>query len=175
MTVEPTSTKVVYANEWMTVTEDVILRADGEAGIYGVVHKPDFALVLPRTAGGFWLVEQFRYPVGRREWEFPQGTFPAGITGSPLELARTELAEETGLRAETLTHLGRLNLAAGVSGQRFDVFLAEGLRTGEPAREATEQDMVHRQFDDAEIDSMIRSGTLVDSASLAALLLYRMR
>jgi 8-oxo-dGTP pyrophosphatase MutT (NUDIX family) len=167
--------RIVYENAWMTVTEDAIVQADGEPGIYGVVHKTDFALILPRTADGFWLVEQFRYPVGRREWEFPQGTFPAGVTGTALELAQAELAEETGLRAGSFTQLGRLNLAAGMTDERFDVFLAERLTAGEPAREATEQDMIHRAFTDAEIDALIRSGDLTDSASLAALLLYRMR
>jgi 8-oxo-dGTP pyrophosphatase MutT (NUDIX family) len=171
----PDGSRIVYENAWMTVTEDAILRADGQPGIYGVVHKTDFALVLPRTADGFWLVEQFRHPVGRREWEFPQGTFPAGVTGTALELARSELAEETGLRAGSFTHLGRLNLAAGLSDQRFDVFLAERLTAGETAREVTEQDMIHQAFTDAEIDDLIRSGALADSASLAALLLYRMQ
>ncbi len=169
------SSRVVYENAWMTVTEDGFVRADGSSGIYGVVHKTDFALILPRTADGFWLVEQYRHPVGRREWEFPQGTFPAGVTGTALDLARAELAEETGLRSGAMTHLGRLNLAAGLSDQRFDVFLAERLSAGEPAREVTEQDMIHQAFTDAEIDAHIRSGALADSASLAALLLYRMR
>jgi 8-oxo-dGTP pyrophosphatase MutT (NUDIX family) len=166
--------RVVYENSWISVTEDVVAYPDGATGIYGVVHKADFALVLPRTADGFWLVEQYRYPVQRREWEFPQGTFPAGVTGSPLDLARAELAEETGLRASLFTRLGRLNLAAGLSDQRFEVFLAEELTPGEPDRESTEQDMVHREFTDAEVDDLIRSGALADSASLAALLLYRM-
>ena len=62
-----------------------------------------------------------------------------------------------------------------MSDQRFDVFLAERLTEGEPAREVTEQDMIHRAFTDAEVDALIRSGALVDSPSLAALLLYRMR
>jgi 8-oxo-dGTP pyrophosphatase MutT (NUDIX family) len=167
--------RLVYQNPWMRVTEDAITQSDGRPGIYGVVHKSDFALVLPRTADGFFLVEQFRYPVGRREWEFPQGTFPAGVTGSPRALAEAELAEETGLQAASLTHLGRLNTAAGYSDQRFDVFLAEDLTEGEPNREATEQDMIHRAFTDAAIDALIGNGALADSASLAALLLYRMR
>jgi 8-oxo-dGTP pyrophosphatase MutT (NUDIX family) len=171
----PTDSRVVYENAWMTVTEDTIVQSDGEPGSYGVVHKPDFAVVLPRTADGFWLVEQFRYPVGRREWEFPQGTFPAGVTGTALELAQAELREETGLRAESFTHLGRLNLAAGLTDERFDVFLAERLTAGETAREATEQDMIHRAFTDAEVDALIRSGALADAASLAALLLFRLR
>ncbi len=110
---EKLSSRIVYRNPWMTVREDEIRHADGSPGIFGVVEKPDFALVLPRWRDGFWLVEQFRYPVGRRAWEFPQGSWGAGSSGGQAELARQELAEETGLRAAGLTHLGHLFEAYG--------------------------------------------------------------
>src|SRR5690606_40202583 len=63
----------VYANSWMTVREDAIRRPDGSRGIYGVVDKPDFALIIPLDERGrLHLVEQYRYPLGLRRWEFPQ-------------------------------------------------------------------------------------------------------
>lgn len=164
------SSRVVYENAWMTVREDQTRLPDGSPGLYGVVEKADSALVLPRWRDGFWLVEQFRYPIGRRAWEFPQGTGVA--TGE--QLARHELAEETGLRAETMTHLGHLYEAYGFSSHGFDAYLATGLTEGPPAREVTEQDMIHQAFTDAEIVGMIRSGGIVDAPSLAALTLYRL-
>ncbi|MEU7804916.1 NUDIX hydrolase [Micromonospora chalcea] len=172
---EPTSSRVVYRNPWMLLREDEIRLPDGTSGIYGVVEKPDFALVLPRTRDGFWMVEQFRYPAGRRAWEFPQGSWSSGPQGGQADLARRELAEETGLRAASLTHLGHLMAAYGFSTQGFDVYLATGLTPGEPAREATEQDMVQGAFTDAEIADMIRREAIVDAPSLAALTLYRLR
>jgi 8-oxo-dGTP pyrophosphatase MutT (NUDIX family) len=102
------SSREVYRNAWLSVREDEVVRADGSAGVYGVVDKPDFALVIPQDLDGFWLVEQFRYPVGRRAWEFPQGSWGAGASGSNIDLARSELTEETGLRAGQLRHLGHL-------------------------------------------------------------------
>ena len=171
---EQVSSRVVYRNPWMTVREDEIRQPDGSPGIYGVVEKPDFALVLPRCRDGFWLVEQFRYPVGRRAWEFPQGSWGSGATGDQAALARRELAEETGLRAGSMTHLGHLFEAYGYSTQGFDVYLATGLEEGAPDREVGEQDMIHRAFTDAEITGMIRSGQIVDAPSLAALTLYRL-
>ncbi|WP_250031017.1 NUDIX domain-containing protein [Paractinoplanes maris] len=158
----------------MTVREDEVRRPDGSAGIYGVVEKPDFALVLPRSPDGFWMVEQFRYPVGRRAWEFPQGGWGQGVGGDQATLARQELAEETGLRAGSMRHLGHLFEAYGYSTQGFDVYLATDLEEGAPDREATEQDMVHRSFSDIEITAMIRSGQIVDAPSLAALTLFRL-
>ena len=108
------SSREVYRNRWMTVREDEVEMLDGTRGIYGVVDKTDFALVVPVDTGGVWMVEQHRYPVGERCWEFPQGTWGEGRSGSPEQLARAELAEETGLRAVRLDHLGRR--AGGGSG-----------------------------------------------------------
>ena len=163
-----TGSREVYRNPWIRVREDAVERADGSAGVYGVVEKPHFALVLPYEGDGFWLVEQYRYPVGRRAWEFPQGTWTAGSGGTPAELARAELAEETGLRAGSLRHLGRLDLAPGLSTQEFDVWLATDLTPGPTAREATEADMQQAFVTEAELRAMVRDGRFTDGPSLAA-------
>lgn len=163
-----TSSREVYRNPWIRVREDAVERDDGSTGVYGVIEKPDFALVVPAERDGFWLVEQYRYPVGRRAWEFPQGTWGAGGGGTPEELARTELAEETGLRAGSLRHLGHLDLASGMSTQEFDVWLATDLTPGPTAREATEADMRHAWVPEAELRDMVRSGRFTDGPSMAA-------
>lgn len=168
------ASRVVYENPWMTVREDTVRRQDGSMGIYGVVDKPDFALVLPRGEGGFWMVEQYRYPVDRRAWEFPQGSWGSDAGGDQLALARAELSEETGLRATEMQHLGHLFEAYGFSTQGFDVFLATGLRQGQPRREVTEHDMIHRFVTDIELRQMVKSGQVVDAPSLAALSLYHL-
>lgn len=166
---QTTSSRQVYANAWMSVREDEVVLPDGRPGLYGVVDKPDFALVVPREDDGhLWLVEQYRYPVQRRSWEFPQGSWSSTSGGGPVELARAELREETGLRAADLRHLGRLDEAPGFCSQRFDVWLATGLVAGAPEREVTEQGMRTRRVDDAELRRMVRTGELVDAASIAA-------
>ena len=68
----------------------------------------------------------------------------------------TELAEETGLRADSLEHLGRLDASPGLATNAFDVFLATGLHDGAPQREASEADMVHAYVSVAELDRMLR-------------------
>jgi 8-oxo-dGTP pyrophosphatase MutT (NUDIX family) len=166
--VRTTSSREVYRNPWIRVREDAVVRDDGSTGVYGVVEKPHFALVIPAERDGFWLVEQFRHPVGRRAWEFPQGTWTEGDEGTAAALARAELAEETGLRAADLRHLGHLDLAPGLSTQEFDVWLATGLTAGATAREATEADMRHEFVPEAELRAMVRDGRFTDGPSLAA-------
>jgi len=129
--------------------------------------------VIAAGQDGFWLVDQFRHPLGRRSWEFPQGTWGhdddgAVRTGTPEYLARAELAEETGIGARTLRRLGHLDLAPGLMTQGFDVWLATGLTEGPTAREATEADMRSRFVPERELRSMIAEGRFTDGPSLAA-------
>ena len=165
----------MYANPWMTVREDLVRREDGSEGLYGVVDKPTAAVIIPRDGDRLHLVEQFRYPVGQRRWEFPMGTAPDRAEVDPAELAARELAEETGLVAGHMEFLGDLDLAPGTSSQREHVFLATDLREGPVSREYTEQDMRARWFTVAEVEDMIRRSELVDAQSLAAYLLMLLR
>jgi 8-oxo-dGTP pyrophosphatase MutT (NUDIX family) len=166
--VERVDSREVYANAWMTVREDDVRRSDGSAGIYGVIDKPDYALVIAARAGQLHLVEQFRYPLGLRRWEFPQGTAPDRADSAPAELAARELREETGLRAERLTQIGLLDVAPGMSSQRGRVFLATGLTEGRPERELEEQDMRSGWFTRSAVEGMITRGDITDAQSIAA-------
>jgi 8-oxo-dGDP phosphatase len=169
--VETLSSRQVYANDWMTVREDAVRRNDGSDGIYGVVDKPTAAVIIPRDGDRLHLVEQFRYPVGQRRWEFPMGTAPDRAELDPAELAVRELQEETGLVAGRMQLLGDLDIAPGMSSQREHVFLATELATGPALREHTEQDMRSSWFSTAEFEEMVRGSRLVDAQSLAAYLL----
>jgi 8-oxo-dGDP phosphatase len=169
------STRQVYANPWMTVREDAIRRDDGSDGIYGVIDKPTAAVIIPLDGDRFHLVEQFRYPVGERRWEFPMGTAPDRAELDPAELAARELREETGLVAGRMELLGKLDIAPGMSSQREHIFLATELTAGDDEREHTEQDMRAGWFTTAELETMIKDGTIVDAQTLAAYLLLKLR
>jgi ADP-ribose pyrophosphatase len=166
--IETVASREIYRNPWMVLREDDIRRADGSSGIYAVVDKPTYALVMPYDGHRFRLVEQFRYPVGARRWEFPQGTAPGVADTEPFELAERELREETGLRATSFEPLGRIDIAPGMSSQRGWVFLATGIAEGESDREHEEQDMRSAWFARDEVEQMIRSSVIVDSQSIAA-------
>lgn len=168
------ASREVYRNPWMRVREDDVAFADGTAGIYGVVEKPDFALIVPWDDDGFYLVEQYRYPVETRLWEFPQGSWDGrSASGRTAEqLARAELEEETGLRAGRLTHLGHLYEACGFSDQGFDVYVAAELEQGSPRPSASEQDLVVQRFARSEVERMTRTCEIKDAPSVAALALF---
>ncbi|MBB3020574.1 ADP-ribose pyrophosphatase [Microvirga lupini] len=169
------SSRVVYENRWMRVREDTIERPDGSPGIYGVVEKTDFAVIVPLHNGLIHLVEQYRYPVQGRYWELPQGSWEDAPGTDPLELARAELREETGLTATTMTHVGHLFECYGHSTQGYHIYLAHGLQAGEAQREPSEQDMVSRAFPVESVLTMIAEGVIKDAATVAALGLLRLK
>jgi 8-oxo-dGTP pyrophosphatase MutT (NUDIX family) len=173
--IERIASREVYRNNWMTLREDEIRRGDGSTGIYGVIDKPNYALVIADDDGRFRLVEQYRYPLGMRRWEFPQGTAPDLADMEPVALAARELRQETGLSAESFEALGQLDVAPGMSSQRGWVFVATGLTQGEHDREHEEQDMHSRWFTRDEIEAMIRSGDITDAQSIAAWALFLLR
>src|ERR671929_72422 len=95
----------VYDNPWITVREDRVVRPDGEPGIYGVVHYKNTAVgVLPVEEDHVYLVGQYRYPLERYSWEIPEGGCPEDE--EPLEAARRELSEDTGLEAGNWRGMG---------------------------------------------------------------------
>ena len=163
-----TSSRVVYENRWMRVHEDVTELPDGSPGMYGWVEKPPSALIVPIDGDGVWLIEQFRYPVGERFWEFPQGAWEDAAEADAEALARGELAEETGLRAGRLEHLGRLYFAYGLTNQPVDIWRATELVAGERAPEHTEQDLVAHRFERDEVERMVGANAIRDAASVAA-------
>lgn len=173
--IECLASREIYRNPWMVLREDDIRRPDGSTGIYGVVDKPGYALVMPYDRHRFRLVEQFRYPIGERRWEFPHGTAPDLADADPAELAERELREETGLRATTFEALGELDAAPGMTSQRGWVFLATGIIEGEADREHEEQDMRSAWFARDEVERMIREGVIADAQSIAAYGLFLLR
>jgi ADP-ribose pyrophosphatase len=174
--IETLSTRIVYENRWMRVREDEIRYRDGATGIYGVVEKSDFVVVVPLDAdGSLHLVEQYRYPIGRRSWEFPQGAWEGKPDADPLELARGELREETGLDAAEIVHVGKLQQACGYATQSYNIYLAKHLRRVEAKLEATEQDLITRAFPVAEVLDMILRGTITDASTVASLGLLKLK
>ncbi|AYF75534.1 NUDIX hydrolase [Nocardia yunnanensis] len=174
---ETLRSRELYTNRWITLREDTVRRIDGVESIYAYLEKSDFAIVIPWDGERFHLVEQYRYPLRRRCWEFPGGSVASGEF-DPIAVARQELREETGLRAAHLTVLGKVAPAPATTTQYGHVVLATDLTPGPPEREPSEMDMDSAWFTRAEFEAMIADGRIVDAQTVAAyslLLLYERR
>ena len=172
-TITTLSSREVYRNHWMRLREDEILRNNGEKGIYGVVEKHDAAIILPIDGDRIWLVDQFRYTIGERALELPQGGWEMEVENSE-ELARGELREEIGMDAAQMTRLGTLWIAYGFVRQRQHVYLATGLTPAQADPDAEEHDLTARPVPIAEFERMMLDGTIRDNCTLSAWGLYQL-
>ena len=164
------STRNIYDNQWISVREDAVIQPDGGRGIYGVVHFKNIAIGVLAVENDFiYLVGQYRYPLERYSWEIPEGGCAEGE--DPLDAARRELEEETGLRAKNWRKLGEAYLSNSVSDELAVWFVATELTQGERRPEGTEQLEIRRvPFGDAL--RMALSGEISDAISQIAIMQY---
>ncbi len=161
--------RTVYDNPWITVLEDNVINPAGGKNIYGHVHfKGKAVAIVPLDEdGNTWIVGQDRYTTREYSWEVPMGGSDPGE--DPIDTARRELKEETGLTAETLTPIMRLHTSNSITDEEGFVFVARGLETGETAFDEME-DLVIRKLPLAEAVDMVLQGEITDAISIAALL-----
>lgn len=159
-----------YANAWIRVREDQVLRPDGNPGIYGVVSAgPNTNVVAQRDDGRILLVCQHRYTTGYYSWELPGG---GGAEGDdPRVVGQRELLEEAGLTASEWTPLALdLQLTNCHATDRAYLYLARGLAQSVPMPDATES-FESRWVEPAEALDMVLRGEIRDSLTMIGVLL----
>jgi len=162
------SRTVAYANPWLTVWHDEVTRPDGEPGIYGVAHFANLAAgVLVLDADDrVLLVGQHRYTLDAYSWEIPEGGVPDGE--GPLDGARRELREETGVEAAEWHELARLHLSNSVTDEAAILFLATGVTHGAADPDGTE-DLTVRWVPFTDALAMTLDGRITDAMSVVAI------
>lgn len=163
------SSRRVYDNPWIGVREDQVIHPTGDHGIYGVVEFKNRAVgVIPIDDEGFtWLVGQYRYALDSYEWEIPEGGCPAHET--PMQTARRELMEETGIRAGSIELILEMQMSNSCSNELGYVFIARDLSRGEASPEPSER-LQLRRLPVAEAIALAASGAMRDSLTVAGLL-----
>ena len=164
------SSKEVYKNKWMTVTEDEVITDFGEKLTYRVVHKKPYALIIPWDGKYFTLVGQYRHAIQKFSWEFPKGNFEHNTIE---ETAKAELKEETGISAGSIKMIGHYYLGPGHHSQECRVFLAEVLTEGKQHLEKSEKGMKIMKVTSNELEEMIKTGKMEDGPTLAALSIFK--
>jgi 8-oxo-dGTP pyrophosphatase MutT (NUDIX family) len=164
-----TSEKKVYDNPWINLTEYQVINPSGNPGIYGKVHFKNFAIgIIPLDEDlNTWLVGQYRFALGSYSWEIPEGGGVFGI--DPLDSAKRELLEETGLKADRWTELQRMYLSNSVTDELCIIYLAQGLQQFEAEPEDTEQ-LIVKKIPFKEVYRMVRDNEITDSVTVAAVL-----
>jgi 8-oxo-dGTP pyrophosphatase MutT (NUDIX family) len=163
------SERKVYENPWISLTEFEVINPGGGTGIYGKMHYKNLAVgVLPLDAElNTYLVGQYRFTLDQFSWEIPEGGSPEGE--HPLDAAKRELAEETGLKAGSWEPLLHMHLSNSVTDEFAIIYLARDLTQGFAKPEETEKLEV-RKLPFQEVYRMVLAGLITDALSVTAIL-----
>lgn len=159
----------VYDNPWIELTHRDVLTPAGTPGIYGKIHFKNIAIgIVPLDKQyNTWLVGQYRYTLDAYSWEIPEGGCPRGT--EPLDAAKRELIEETGIQAGKWTKLLDVHTSNSVTDEEGIAFVAQDLRFGDAQPEETEELMV-KKISFQEAFEMVMRNEITDSISIAAIL-----
>lgn len=161
--------EIVYENPWIKVENHDVLNPAGNPGVYGTVHFKNLAIgiiTLDKEANTH-LVGQYRFPLNKYSWEIPEGGGNLDI--SPLETAKRELLEETGLKANHWEELIRLNTSNSVTDELGIIYLAKDLEQFD-AQPDEDEDLTIKKLPFEEAFQMVLSGEILDSLSVTAIL-----
>jgi 8-oxo-dGTP pyrophosphatase MutT (NUDIX family) len=163
------SSREVYKNPWISLREDQVINPSGNPGIYSVIEtRIATGVVAIDTEDKIILVGQYRYPTDMYSWEIPEGGGEDGE--SPLDAAKRELLEETGVVAANWRPLGgEIHLSNCYSSERAYLFLATELTFGAQKTEETEKIAV-KKVPFSEVLELVDSGGIKDGLSIIAIL-----
>ncbi len=120
-----------YSGPMFDVYSDTVELCDKKLARRDYLKQLGAVAVVPLTdKGGVIIERQFRYPQQRVMTEIPAGKLEA-FDADPLEAARRELMEETGITAEELIPLGVYIPSPAILSERIYVYLARGLSFGD--------------------------------------------
>lgn len=159
----------IYENSWIKVSEFEVLDPNGNNGLYGKVHYKKVTVgVIPILKGNKTiLVGQYRFPIQSYSWEIPMGG--AEFEELPLEAAKRELKEETGIVATDFTELLNIHTSNSVTDEKAIIYSCKVLR-----HEKTEMDkselLEFKILDFQEAVNMVLNGEITDAITVAAIL-----
>ncbi len=163
------SSEKVYESPWIKVTKHDVLNPANKPGTYSVVHFKGLAIGVLALDNELntWLVGQWRYPVNEYSWEIPEGGGAHDV--EPVESAKRELKEETGIVAKNYKEIMRMHLSNSATDELAIVFVATGLTFEESEPEESEVLQLKKIHID-EAYNWVMEGKIMDAITVAAIL-----
>ena len=163
------SSREIFNGVLLHVFSDEVLLPNGNHGVREYIKHLGAACVVPLTENGEVLMErQFRYPLRRVLWEIPAGKLDSPRE-DPLNAARRELLEETGVSAKEMVYLGSFYPTCAYSDEVIHMYLATGLSFGDTSLDEDEFINVEK-VPLKKLVEEIMAGKIADGKTQAALL-----
>ncbi|ABP67490.1 NUDIX hydrolase [Caldicellulosiruptor saccharolyticus DSM 8903] len=164
--------KLIYDGSFISLKVDKVLLPDGKTSQRAIVLHSGAAVIVPvDQENNVVLIKQFRKPIEKVIIELPAGKLDKNE--DPLECAKRELEEETGLRAQEFIKLTEIYTTPGFSNEVIHVYLARGLSQGSSHTDSDEFVEVFKvSLDEAIL--MVKNGEVKDAKTIIGLLLAKM-
>lgn len=162
--------QLVYTGKKMKLEVHHLRQPDGTRYVKEVVVHPGAVVIIPILDDGrLVMIRNYRYTVDKWLLEVPAGTLEKGEP--PIDCAGRELLEETGYLAGKLASMGNFYASPGIMTELMHVFIATELTLQSAQLDQGEQIEV-APMTLSEAVHCIRTGEIVDSKTIAALLTY---
>lgn len=164
------SSRIVFDGRALKLRIDTVQTGDGRTTTREIVeHSNCVAVIAVDVTGNILLVKQYRKSVEKELLEIPAGGIDPGE--SPAEAVEREMREETGLQPKNIERLGGFYSSPGFCTEYLHLFLARDMVPNPLVAEDTEGiKLVY--VPPEQIPTLITSGTICDSKSIAGLLQY---
>lgn len=161
-------TELMYESAWIKVNKSNVINPAGNAALYSVVHFKNLAIgIVPLDEhNNTWLVGQYRYPTNNYSWEICEGGGKPEV--DPIESAKLELKEETGIVAEKYQEIMRLHLSNSATDELAIIFVGRKLKFEESEPEESEVLQVKKMHINEAFDWCME-GKITDAMSVAAI------
>lgn len=163
------SSELIYSGTLLNVYRDKVELPNGNiTGREYIRHNGAVCIAAMKEDGSIAVERQFRYPMHRIVTELPAGKLdtPDEI---PLEAAKRELREETGITASSWIYLGDMIPTCAYSTEIIHMYLAEGLEFGD--RDLDDDEFLNVSFMPLrELVDKCMSGEIQDSKTQIAAL-----
>ncbi|MGI8419947.1 MAG: NUDIX domain-containing protein [Candidatus Levyibacteriota bacterium] len=164
------SKQEVYKAKYFRITK-VELEKNGKKFTKEFIERNSTVFILPIAADGtLHMISQHRDAFNKTLLEVVAGTMEEGA--DPLETAKRELSEETGLTAKNWKQIAQWELSVNMNSPMY-VFVATDLKEGE-AHLDEDEEITNVTLSLDEAIKKVVSGEIIASSHVACLLLYRM-
>jgi len=165
------SRRLIYKNHWVRFFEDKVITPNGEKGIYAYYQKSVGLIIVPVDAHeNFYLVGQWRYPIGKYSWEFPMGGQESAET--LLSAAKRELNEETGFIAKKWKNIGHFYFSNGSTDQIGRIYMAKDFRRSLKLMSDKTEQIKIKKVSLKKMSQLILSNEITDSPTITAFYKY---
>jgi 8-oxo-dGTP pyrophosphatase MutT (NUDIX family) len=147
-----------------------VVNPAGNPAIYTTVEFKNLAIgIIPIDEEGYtWLVGQYRFPINQYSWEIVEGGSP--LNEDPLNTAKRELKEESGIVAKDFKEIYRMHLSNSATNELAIIYVAQNLSFENSEPEESEVLQV-KKIHILEAEQLVYQNKITDAISVVGLIL----